>query len=65
MLALPEALTSDGAIEAVVKLVIADLCYGEIQDLGVHNHGAREMVKSRGGLAALGTNGALTNMVLV
>jgi hypothetical protein len=65
MLALPEAFTSDGAIEAVVELVMADLCYGEIQDLGVHIHGAREMVKLRGGLAALDTHGALAKMVLV
>jgi hypothetical protein len=65
MLASPEAFTSDGVIEAVVKLVIADLCYGEIQDLGVHIHGAREMVRLRGGLAALGKSGTLGKMVLV
>ena len=65
MLALPEVSTSDGAIEAVVKLVMADICYGETQDLGVHIHGAREMIKLRGGLAALGTNRTLTKMVLV
>jgi hypothetical protein len=64
MLAIPEASISDNAIEAVVKLVMADLCYGEIQDLGVHIHGTREMVKLRGGLDTLGTNTALSRMVL-
>jgi hypothetical protein len=64
-LALPEAFPSDGVIEAVVKLVMADLCYGEIQDVEVHIHGAREMVRLRGGLAALGRNGTLGKMVLV
>jgi hypothetical protein len=65
MLALPEASISDDAIEAVVKLIMADLCYGEVQHLGVHIHGTREMVWLRGGLTALGTNVALSRMVLL
>lgn len=65
MLALPETWTNDGAIEAVVKLVMVDLCYGEVQDLGVHIRGAREMVRLRGGLAALDLNGNLGKMVLM
>lgn len=65
MLALPETSISDAAIEAVVKLVMGDLCYGEVQDLAAHVHGAREMVRVRGGLAALGENETLGKMVLV
>jgi nitrogen regulatory protein PII len=65
MMATPETSTSDEAIEAVVRLVLSDLCYGEAEDLRVHVDGVHEMVRVRGGLQGLGREGLLARMVLL
>jgi nitrogen regulatory protein PII len=65
MMATPETATSDEAIEAVVRLVLSDICYGEAGDLRVHVDGVHEMVTLRGGLQALGREGRLAKMLLL
>ncbi|KAK4040659.1 hypothetical protein C8A01DRAFT_15480 [Parachaetomium inaequale] len=65
MLAQPDTSTSDGAIGAVVNLVMNDICFGEVRELRVHVEGAREMVRARGGLAALEAKGNLAKMLLI
>ncbi|KAL2267927.1 hypothetical protein VTJ83DRAFT_5204 [Remersonia thermophila] len=65
MLEQPGAYMRDEALEAVINLALGDLCYGELQDLRIHLRGAREMVKSRGGLAALDGDDILNKMLLL
>jgi hypothetical protein len=65
MLAHPDTSTSDEAIEAVVNLVMNDLCFGETQELRVHVEGARQMVRARGGLVALEAKRNLAKALLV
>jgi Fungal specific transcription factor domain len=57
--------TSDGAIAAVIQLIIDEWYWGETQDLQAHLRGIRQMIKIRGGYHKLGMNGLLAKMVIL
>ncbi|KAL1843249.1 hypothetical protein VTJ49DRAFT_2580 [Mycothermus thermophilus] len=61
----PGAYVSDMALEAVINIALGDLCYGELQGLRVHLNGARGMVRSRGGLAAMNGDDTLHKMLIL
>ncbi|KAK3904507.1 hypothetical protein C8A05DRAFT_13632, partial [Staphylotrichum tortipilum] len=63
LLVIPDAHISDATLAAVVRLVLSDLCVGEIDELRMHSDGIRDMTGFRGGLAALGMDGRLAKML--